>query len=448
MGISSLCDVPVSATRMVVGKHRLDCHIDNDALFDGIGKRLRGFNYGPSLNMDSKDGLFWSARFIYRSDATLFNWHIWAAADDGGDLYVDGYIDEGGAHEVHFLDETIEASDTDDLSDTLSLAAAGLTNGNLYTITLYWDSEIADKYDDARIWVQDAYCTYTGASSYTVPPAIVDTGTSATTEWDAWRANDLYFEAMLPHFPAGAITEDTSNPIWCGWLPERWGRIYYKVTTDMANIGDQVTIVYGTGTANETTETLTATSTDPETWEDYFDVSYAAYIEGTLREVRVAIAAGDAGTVTVSYIRNCPNGTESPATAIHAISLAAGDMPYGDTTDNRLAYLNSNDAHLNATYAIEKRQDFAVTSTNATTYPLVGYSFVRVGDTLNYNVKSVTMTWGTSGAHTLTDNDDDLPACGYHTLDLNSVEGLAYGMIYYIEVEGPSAELNFAEETW
>lgn len=448
MAMKEVLVVPAYVAGTVIGEHNLGVHIENDATLNGVAKRRRTVDYYPSSDVPGVGGTFWAGRHIYRAStapaATIFHYDLTATAGAAANLDVDGYYNAGGgALEIHFLDATVLAGNTDDLSGTQDLTAVALTDGKLYPITITYST--IDR-TGASITVMQMYSVYTGPLTYTAPHAIVDTDASATTEWNAWRANDGYFDQMMPHFTPACEIQAVANPIWTGWIPERFGRIYYKVTTDLDVIGHQVEIIYGAGTLNETTETLTATSTDPETWEDTFDVVYGAYAEGTLREVRVRLTAGSSGTVNVHYIRNAPNGTEAPATSFHSIDVGHGDIIYGNTTANRLSYLNDNDAHLNAVFAIEGRQDFACTSTNATQYDLDSFSFIRLGDTLYYNTKNVTMTWGTSGTYTLTDNDDGLPAVGYHTLDLRSVTNLDYGMVYTIAVVDGTSELNFAEE--
>ncbi len=128
------------------------------------------------------------------------------------------------------------------------------------------------------------------------------------------------------------------------------------------------------------------------------------------------------------------------------IAPVPGDIVYGDTTADRLAYLNSNDDHLNTVYAIEGRRDYAVASHNATFYDLIEYRLIRRGDILNYLVNTCTLEATGVTAVTLNDDDVDLPACGYHTLDLNGVDGLGYGMQYRI-VPGGGGTLSWAEES-
>lgn len=438
---------PAYATGDVVGRHSLGRHIDNAEYLHGIASRWRTYPFGftRTLDADGATGTVWRGYHRYQDDATILHWDGTATAGPGAHLHV-----RVAYNGVDVLDQEIAASATADFSGTHDLSAHALTDNNLYTVSFRYETESRA---GAILTFHCPYTTQAGtadALTFTAPHAVVDTDLSATTEYAAWRDNDLYFQVCLPSDPAQCqvwapgLSGGTIEFYW-GWLPERFGRIYYKVRLTTADPGQHLYLTYNPGADQQVVDITTANADV----ESFMDLTYpnASFTEGAIRQFKASILTAPAvgSNATIYYVRNAPIVTDALAHAFTTLATItpATSLLYGNTTTARLAYLNENQNWLDHGLAIEGRQDYAVASDNSAFYELDEYRFIRRGDTLNYRVHLCTLEY-TGGASPVL-SDDDLPACGYNTLDLNSVDGLGYGMEYRI-VPGGGGTLTWAEE--
>ncbi len=202
MALKDLIIPPVYVNGQVVGRYCLQRHIDNDAVLLGIASRsIDPFDLERAIIASS--GTPWVGCHRYRSDATILHWEAYVTTIASSTLTFNVKYD---GHVVYT--HVVPPDTTDhDVSGTYDLTGLGdLVDAKLYAVLILFSID-GDTGGSFTI-----YCPYTtyegsaGALTYTAPHAIVDTDPSAITEWNTWRANDLYFQACLPSDPAQCWT--------------------------------------------------------------------------------------------------------------------------------------------------------------------------------------------------------------------------------------------------
>jgi hypothetical protein len=468
MTISTLKIPPAFATGDVVGRHNVGLLIANDEYWNGQVGRWRGLAFGIDEPLDGlgASGVLWDGYIL--KNAVCDDWVYYAEATDNGAVALTitlkyALFDGTGTATIATLATTPGGANPETLSGTFD--ASGLTDGTLYKIWLEYSTVGRT---GARILFRCPYAIYDAAVgvelAYTTPHAIADTDESATTEYDAWRNNDLFFQDAHPVQHGQVSFQDTGGhswgwsvgheyPLYWAWVEERWNTLHYSVQGGAADNPTTIRITYDEGGPNEEDFDITV---DGTIQTGHVHPTLFAFDEGEIRKIQVTMVdATDGGNCWVHYLYMAPDGTESLATSFVSLAPAVGAVVYGNTTAAGLLYLNDNDAHINATLeGSDIRRDYAV-ATVCAAYGGGGFRlrFVRRGDTLYYRVKGsaedgCSLKFGTAGTYTLTDYDNpagSAPATGYQTLNLDDVTGLVYGMSYYIEMDS-TGDIDWAVE--
>ena len=459
MAIHSMSIPPAFATGQVVGRHNVGLLIRNDEYLRGVAERWKSYPYGriTGAPLPTNTGTAFTGYHWYNSDADLFHYTIGGTADALGDLDLTLTYDG-----TTIWTDTVNAGATEVFNGTVALSGVGgisITDGNPYPVVLTWDGNGVR--DAHSYWYRPFFTSYVGsggALTYTAPHVIADGHPSvAADEYAAWRNNDLFFQACLPAnfptlaevygFPAAGTSIDTHY-----YLPERFHRIHYKIKAESTVALTTVSLIYALGDANETTETIDATS-PATTYEDFFDCNMVDFNEGDSRMLVLRLtsgAGGQNGSATIYYICNGPDTTEVLAEPYTIMTEpAVGAYVYGNTTDARFSRLNDNDDYLHYAYSVDEdvlvagsahgfygRQDFVVPGTGNS------YGFIRQGDTLYYQAVGASIYYGSGSSYALPSTAEG--AEQYATVDLNNVSGLGYGMAYMV-TKG-AGNLNFAME--
>lgn len=420
---------------------------DNDQFFYGFAERYRAVAQGVKRRYigNETELIVWDGYLLLQADATDIQYYISLANDDAGHpSTLTLFFDYGGVGqaEVDQLTATGYAQDTFDASGY----AAGL-----YRITCILTRDIGDNNYNATAVGRAVYATYTGALSYSAPPAISDgLLSSAASHFNVWRANDLYFQAqMSPNHPHVAfertwVGDELDLIVWDGWVVHsgEHERIYYKAKLSGVSDGDTLQGYYDYGGGDQE---MFVEITDAALHESYADLTPATFADGTMYRVTWRLTRTSHiynNDVTLYYAFLAPGSAGSGFTIPG--DLAAGQYVFGDTAgqDTKANILSDNDTHLNGRQTLVRR-DYAVRKAEYEDLGESGgtwwYTFHRQRDLLYYRGSGLMLTWGDDESLDLEEYDGDNP---YWILDLRQLETLLPGSNY--EISG--SDLQFATE--
>jgi hypothetical protein len=335
MTISTLKIPPAFATGDVVGRHNVGLLIANDEYWNGQVGRWRGLAYGRDDAVGTFDsyGTWWQGYIL--KTAVCDDWVYYFGGTDGGSANLDltlKYSLHDGTGGGTIASHTVHAGDGAE-TESGTFDASALTDGTLYKIWLEYDTN-GDR-TGARVLCRCPYAIYDAAVgvelAYTTPHAIADTDESATTEYDAWRNNDLFFQDAHPVQHGFVSFQDagggtwTANELtfWWAWVEERWHTIHYSVQGGAADNPTTIRITYDEGGPNQEDFDITVDGT-VQTGHVHPALA-GGFLEGRLAQIRVTMVdATPGGNATVHYLYLAPDGTESLATSFVSLAPAVG----------------------------------------------------------------------------------------------------------------------------
>jgi hypothetical protein len=411
---------------------------DNDGYFHGIAD---GWNTVPNgverrYIADEEQVVVWDGWHILQADAKSLYYGIVLANDDPSHpSTITLYYDYGGAGQL-----TIATRSTNGISSGYyDLAAKSAPN--FFRVTCLMTRAGGDTGYDALGACIAPYTIYTGSKSFATPPTITDGLLSAAaTQFNVWRANQLYlYDLLSPQLPfnscsRGYTGSETWLRIWDGWIRHKFRRLRYRVWLRENAGGNTLTCYYDWGGANQYTILQTTSEDEQESYVDLPDV----YTPGTHYRVTAIISRTDTGVNTdarIRYFMESPIAATAGYTALG--ELAAAQYVFGNTAGQttRAALLSANQTNLNGRLA-GTRRDYAVRKA----------SYQETGETggtwmywmqhryphLYYRGQNLVLKWGTANDYqTLTDTDDAENMV--LLFDLRQLTGLIRGIHYHIE---------------
>ena len=438
-------------TGQIVGRAALGILQDNDDFFHALADRwrpiaravVRGWIGTETTGIPAWDGYHW-----LESDAQLLNYHFSVTSVNGAEPNTAVmYYDYGGDNQVQIASATDTTGAGATASGTYDFSRAEYPVG---FHRVYVAMTRTDGGNSGEFVTRAPFTTYTGALGYSTPTFVTDALLSNAAHFNAWRSNDLYFNAVKPRQPAfcgisrAHVGNDTQTVVWDGWVRHVNRRLYYKLALsigdgDANTSNNRIILVYDYGGGLQKTY---LTYDEHGTTESYADLDEDRYTVGQWYRVVVRLNRDDAtynAAATVHYLYTTPPNDDTQFDVDYTImaDLEVNQWVYGNTPGNltRLDLLSYNDRSIfqrlceNAStgrrdYAVSKSEFIRLGDTDRGEMYLI-----RRGDTLYYRVKGASLLWGTDSSQGLDDYDDDN---AYHTLDLNSID-IPYGSGYRID---------------
>lgn len=430
---------PEFTTGQILGRASLGVLIDNDNFFNSVADRYIPIPAGQvtAWESDTVERIAWDGWHLKRTDMDTLYYYATLTNDDAGHpTTLTGwydYNDDVNDTQMFTRNTTGTSSGTVDLS--------AFPNG-LYRVTFIMTRAGGDTGYDATASIRAPYTIYTGALAYAAADTITDGNASTAANFNKWRSNDIYFNAIAPSQVAsvGMVTETTGTDTmelfngWDKWHPDH-ARLYYRVYLDEFD-ADTITIYYDA----DNTVAVQSTSIGAEGWTaSSWDIPDGGFTKGNWYRVRVVLdPSANAGWRfgICDYLFITAASLDASYTVMDPLTV--GQFVYGSTVgqDTRLQLLTSNDAaiydRLSWGAANPGRMDFACFEPEfhgfAGSWFYGNYRLKRRGDLLYYRTKGAEILLPSGKTESLEDYDG---SGDYNILDLNTID-LPHGSLYMI----------------
>ena len=428
------------STGQILGRANLGVLRDNDDYFNALADRRIPVPAGQVTEWHGGTSrVAWDGWHLKRTDMdTLYYYAEIDSVDHVAEpTTLVGWYDYNDDHDDTQMFSIVgdaTASDTVDLS--------GFPNG-LYRVTFLMTRTAG--WDNATASIMAPYTIYTGALSYAAGTDITDGNVSAAADFNKWRSNDIYFNAITPsQLPAVGMTRETtyaSNDLellngWDKWHPDHarlsWRVYMHEFDTDVIKVYYDADDVDGIQSHD--------LATGSGWTESVLDLADNGYTKGDWYRVRVVLEpSANAGWRFghCDYIYITAAALDGSYTVMDA--LAVDQFVYGSTAAqlSRLDYLSDNDAsiydRLSWGAAIPGRMDFACFEPVFAGFNgglwYGNYRFTRIGDTLYYRTLGAELVKPDGSTESLEDHDGS--SGDYNVLDLNTID-LPHGSSYVI----------------
>jgi hypothetical protein len=428
-------------TGQILGRATLGVIRDNDDFFNGLADRYITIPAGQvtSWQSDNINRVAWDGWHLKRTDMDTLYYYAELANDNGAEpTTLVGWYD----YNDDFNDTLMfTRSATGTSSGTVDLSA--FPNG-LYRVTFLMSRTAG--WDDATVKIRAPYTIYTGGLSYAAGTAMADASTPTAADFNKWRSNDLYFNAITPSQVAavGMCGETTtgSNDIelfngYDKWHPDH-ARLFYRVYLDEFD-NDNITIYYDA----DDVDGIQSVSIGTEGWTvSHWDIPDGGFTKGNWYRVRVVLepsvnAGWRYGELSYLWITAASLAAEVPYTVMDPFTV--DQFVYGNTVGQgtRLQLLTDNDAsiydRLSWGAAVPGRMDHACFEPEFHGFGggwwYGNYRMKRRGDMLYYRTLGAEIVMLGGGTQGLEDHDGT--SGDYNILDLNSVN-IPHGSVYII----------------
>lgn len=459
--------LPAPATGAILSKAYLSQLADNDRYFIGIAEARDPVPYMLQYRWEDDSTVsrrIWSGWMWYDTNReTTVNYRFRCTSDSAGHdsnvkLYFNGV-----------LKATAE-------NNTQSGSFAGPSSDGLYQVYFDIDRGNSDSDYNSTAEICPPWTTYNGA--YTFSPVFgtfVDGGYGSVGHFEGLAHNDLYFKDIVSPQTAGQQIKKygyhwderdslETLVIWRAEIPYRSTHrmIYYKLgfQAGSANNGDDEWIEIRWNSAGGTPQTIYSnrlgyevgtdstaiTDNAMHTIEGYTSMG-TGYTSGTYYQMDVRIRrTGTDGSGAMAHVYYITQGTSGAISYTDPRDYTVGQYVYGNTGGQRtaLSNLTSTDNTINSWLTYKKYACRAAVNP----YPARRggtqwyMHLTRRSDFLYYRGRGAKLHFANNTKEvTLQDAGTDEDTTVYRILDLNTVTGLHYGMLYEI-----TGNIEFAME--